>query len=164
MILGITLLAATALSLILLSRRLPLQNVIAVAIIIAFVSTSLEIFAVRLGYPAHSSKFMNSSAVLLFGTIPGFLPFVWIAAVILVRLAVKAMLRSQTHRGLIILLSSGLAISGALFVMEQRFTGVFQPKLFLSLCVIAYAVLICITPWMLDKRSAYATGQKPPAH
>lgn len=159
MILGILLLGVTALSLVLLSRQLLLQNVLIIATIIAVASTCLEAVAAQFGYPAHSAKIMNSTALLLPGSIPSFLPFVWIPMTIFTRMAVKSLIQSQTRcRGLIIWLVSGLTLALLLFIIEERCTGIFQPQLFPRLCAIAYAVLICVVPWMLDKRSAFVNA------
>ncbi len=114
---GITIALAAVTSLLALNRQLPLQNILPAALIVAFLGSIAHLLTARTGFPFGPLVFdlqpggaadlldrktevtlnpviyTNPSRMLLFGTIPWFLPFLWVAAVFFARGVARLILR-----------------------------------------------------------------------
>lgn len=111
---SVLLLSATASSLIALARRLPVQNVVMVAVVIALSAAGMISINAAFGVSFESFTFTDRMGAKLLGTLPWPVPLLWIVIVLNARGVAELILRPWRrtgHYGLWVLgLASGLAV------------------------------------------------------
>ena len=144
-----------------LGDRLPLQNLVGLALTILLTSMGIELVGVRSGFPFGHHPFPQALAYRLAGEIPWPLPFAWVCLVATSRGAAQEILRPwRGHPGhgfrvlgcaavLVTVLASGLQSFGTVSRAYPE-PGLVVPCagwLLSSLAVLALAF-----PWWIDKR------------
>lgn len=172
----IPVLAATA-TLASLAARLPLQNVLACGLVLFFTSGMVMAVAAYTGTPLGRFEFDRNLGPRLFGFVAWPTPFLWLAVLLSARQSAKVILRPwrriRSYGWL--LLSVALGLSLVLAVPLEPFarlglgwwkwphpeTGAggwlgAPPALPLMVLLLATALLLFVTPWLITKRP---TGQ-----
>lgn len=165
---------ACALTLWRMTRKLPLQNVLACAALIAALSSLFEIFNAKTGIPFGSIIYTENLGYRLFQILPWPIPLLWVIIILNARSLARFLLRGQrqkTNYGLQVIALSAVLSTLFDFALEPiaaanrwwlwtksqtvfswfgapwtNFAGWFATSLFLT---------ICILPWLLDKKTAW---------
>jgi uncharacterized membrane protein len=178
---GLFLASATATTLVAQARHLPAQNVVVAAVLIAFVGGVVQTVGATTGIPIGAFAHTNKFGPLLFDTLPGLIPLIWVVAIINSRGVARLILRPWQKSKLYGLRLIGLTcLLTVLFdfglepfapkashsrIWEQpetTFTWYTSPWINLvGWAITTLLILTFATPWFIDKRSV---GQRPDYH
>src|SRR5947209_5694817 len=139
---------AAIFSVAILLRRLPLQNVIALALLIAVISGAGEILATLAGFPS----VLFSHDAKLFGIVPWPMPLLWMVLILNARALAKKILqrwRAGKKNGFELLIVASLLAAALFSATEMFFSGKWNWKIFASQFSIAALLLIWATPWLI---------------
>jgi putative membrane protein len=170
---------ACALTLWRMTRELPLQNVLACAGLIAVLSGVIEIIAVKTGIPFGSFIYTENLGYRLFHLLPWPVPLFWIIILLNSRSFARLILRRSRERK-----NNGLWVIALAAVLATAFDAVLEAMANANhwwfwgnstaifslsgapwtnyvawLCTSLY-ILISITPWLLNKRTAWRTSDR----
>ena len=170
---------ACALTLWRMTRELPLQNVLACAGLIAVLSGLTEIIGAKTGIPFGSFFYTENLGYGLFHALPWPVPLLWIIILLNSRSLARLILRRRCEKpnyGLWVIALAAMLATVFDFVLEAiarenhwwfwsnstavlslsgapwtNFAGWFGTSLY---------ILISITPWLLNKKSAWGTSRR----
>lgn len=140
-------------SLLTLSRRLPAQNLAAIAVIILSISGGIEFLAVKTGFPFPTLT--KYEAVFRVGILPWPVPFCWLLLLLLARNLAQFSLRfwrSSPSYGFWLQGVSAFLTAVSWLVWEAGDGIEGDAAYFLVRFLISLGLLILIFPWTLDKR------------
>ena len=166
------LLSAVVSSLLTLARRLPLQNVVMTAVLVASISSVIFSVAVLSGIPLGPLTYLESFGLKLFGVLPWPIPLIWIVVLINARGVARLIMRPWRKTnyygfwviGLACLLVVLFDLSLEPFaVYTKQFWLWHTPKWvwawhtapwvnFLGWFVTALGILAFTTPWLINKQ------------
>jgi len=178
---GLFLASATATTLVALARCLPAQNVAVAAVLIAFISGVVQAVGATTGIPFGAYTYTNTFGPLLFDTLPGLIPLIWIVAIINSRGVARLILRPWRKTklygfrviGLTCLLTVLLDFGLEPFAAKANRFWIWQtPKTMLSWytapwinfvgwAITTLLILVFATPWFINKKSV---SQPPDYH
>ena len=173
--------SASSLTVVTTTKQLPLQNVIALALLIAGIGSAVHISGVTTGIPFGAYVYTDNFGPRLFDILPVLTPFVWLVAVINSRGVARLILRpwrKTKHYGfqvigltclLVTLLDFGLEPFASIvhrFWIWQTPTGVptyyTTPWVnFFGWATSTLLILAFATPWFINKKSI---NQPPDYH
>ncbi|MCI0747701.1 MAG: carotenoid biosynthesis protein [Verrucomicrobia subdivision 3 bacterium] len=142
------LLLALATTLAALARRIPLQNVVVTAFLIAVISSALLSLAAVWGVPGAYSDALGER---IFGVLPWTLPLIWIVVLINARAMARLILRPWRQSN-----SYGWWVMGLAGLLCTVFDLALEPLDFgfrmLAWFLTGLAILVFCTPWLINKR------------
>jgi uncharacterized membrane protein len=164
--------AAAAATLISLSRSLPWQSVLSAATMIGVIGGFVQAVGMLTGVPTGPFQYTTAAGPRFFGTLPWWIPVIWIIAVLNSRGTARLMLRSRrnTHNygfwligvtiGLCLVFDFGLEmfatmIKGYCVWSPSGFLPARQtvpPIHFLIQAISVLAVLVVVTPLLINKK------------
>ncbi len=166
------LIAASVSTVISLSRSLPLQNALLAAMVIGLLGGFVETVGTLTGIPFGSDRFTSAAGPRFFGTLPWWIPLLWIIAILNSRGTARLILRlwRQTRNygfwliGLTIVLCLVFDLGLELFATPikgywmwspARFTPMWNgipPIHFLIQAILLLAILVVVTPLLINKK------------
>src|SRR5258706_1098319 len=92
-------LVATAITLSVAARRLPFQNVLLAAVVIALIGGGVQLLGAATGIPFGAIIYTENTRPLIFNLLPWAMPLVWVVAVLNARGVARLVLRPwrKTH-------------------------------------------------------------------
>jgi uncharacterized membrane protein len=168
---GLVLINAVFATLIILSRRLPLQNVVMSGALIAFISSAITILAAVTGLPFGPMTYTEVFGTKLFSVLPWPTPLVWIVVIVngrgVARLIMRPWRKTNYYGfwviGLTCVLAVLLDLSLEPFAVAKNYWNWQAPNWvwawysapwvnFLGWFVTALAVLAFTMPWLINKQ------------
>lgn len=169
---SVLLLAATTCSLLGLARRLPVQNVLMTALVIACIAAGVVSFGTITGMPFGSFAFSGRMGAKMFGTLPWTVPLLWLVIILNARGVAELILRPWRRTEfygygvlgvaclLVVLLAFGLdpfAVKVKAFWIWKGGTSTLRwhtaPWMnFLGWWITALLALVFSVPWLINKR------------
>ncbi|HEY2952013.1 MAG TPA: carotenoid biosynthesis protein [Verrucomicrobiae bacterium] len=179
---SVLVLMATASTLLRLVRRLPLQNVLMAALVIAFISAGAVWIGAISGWPFGSFGFTERLGAKLFGTVPWPIPLLWIVIILNARavaeLILKPWRRAELYGyavlGVACLLAVLLDLGLEPFAVQVKAFWIWNstPSTlpwhtapwvnFLGWIVISLMGLVLSVPWLINKRPVQETSDLQP--
>jgi uncharacterized membrane protein len=136
-------------------RRLPPQNVFAIALLILGMSTGIELLAVNTGVPftdSLSAKFYQNES---FGHVAWPVPLLWVILILLNRNVAKSILarrRAARFYGTEMLLLASILTASCYNLILTPSRDAFLSTNFAGVFFSSAALLLCLTPWLIEKK------------
>ena len=171
---GLVLVTALATTVISLAQSLPAQNVVAVAALVAFMASLVEIINAKSGIPLGSRVFTDACGPRLFGLLPWPMPLLWVTVILNSRGVARLILRPWRKIG-----KYGLWVIGLTAVLTMVLEINLEPFAagtgrfwiwsmssslpawhtapltnFSGWLVVTVLVLAFTTPWLINKSAA----------
>ena len=153
---GAIILLATLVTLIGQSRRLPLQNIIAITILILGLTTAIELFAAKTGLPYGTNISVVFHGVKTIGGMTWPVPLVWLVLLLNARSVAKQIIRRRVSKyyGTGILLVASVLTTAGYFGILALARGVWFWNDLVGIFLTSAGIFICLTPWLIKKRPA----------
>jgi uncharacterized membrane protein len=161
----VLLLATLATTLLSLAQSLPAQNILTVAILIAFLSSVLEMMNLKTHFPFGHRDWTNDLGPRLFHTLPWPLPLIWIIVLLNSRGAARAVLGFLPNFRCFGLwwLALGSIFAAIFAISFEHFAAANHLWLwpdakvapwynFLGYGLVSAVALVLITPWLINKK------------
>ena len=147
----------TAIALAMLSRRLPAQNILSMAVLVILTSGLMELAATRFSFPYRSTRALSENEIAM--ALSWAAPLLWLATTLLarefMRFTFRPMKGTVVYAGGTILVSSLFVTAVWFFIAPDTQRG-HLPDLTGRL-ITAILLQLLISPWLIDKRTLYAS-------